>query len=144
MTGPRAEVLLYADSSAWVKRWKDEHGTDATLAWFAQADVVVSCRIAFVEVYRALLLADLDQPDVARSEFERDWQFAGKIEVDEALTRQAALLAVGLKLRSLDGLHLAAAQLVSGSDFALATWDIRLWQAARAMALNVLPAAAPA
>ena len=134
-----AAMLLYPDSSAWVKRCCAETGSEETLDWFSRADTFSCCRVGFVETYRAITLAGLPRVDIARAEFERDWRHVAIIEVDEALMRHAAVLGATMRIRSLDSLHLAAADTLGGSDFALATWDRRLWQAARTLGIPVLP-----
>lgn len=63
------------------------------------------------------------------------------IEVDQLLVEDAAKLAIGRKLRSLDALHLAAARLIARDDLALATWDRRLHSAGSAEGLQLIPEA---
>jgi uncharacterized protein len=136
-------MMLYADSSGLVKRYLREADSDRARVWLEEAEQVVCCRIGFVEVYRAILLAGLDDPTGAARAFERDWEYVNVVEVHDALARQAAVLAASLRLRSLDALHLAAAQSVAGPDLRLMTWDVRLWHAARSLALSVLPLEVP-
>jgi predicted nucleic acid-binding protein len=50
----------------------------------------------------------------------------------------AADLALEDGLRALDSVHLASA-LTAGSDATLATWDERLWAAARRRGFELLP-----
>lgn len=111
--------------------------------WIAEADGVACSEIGFVEVYRALMLAGVSDADAVRDAFERDWDAITVIQVEAALVRRAALLAVSLQLRSLDALHLAAAERVQGSDMRLMTWDRRLWRAARFIGIDVLPEVEP-
>jgi predicted nucleic acid-binding protein len=94
------------------------------------------CRIGFVETVRAVgLAAGLG----ATRAIEREWPSFGVVEVDQALVERSAALALARNLGSLDSLHLAAVLLLSGDDLVFATWDRRLYEAARAEGLQVLP-----
>jgi predicted nucleic acid-binding protein len=61
------------------------------------------------------------------------------IEVDQRLVVDAATLAVGHELRSMDALHLAAALMLPRDDLLLATWGRRLHTAAGAEGLALTP-----
>jgi len=102
-----------------------------------EADGWFMCRIGFVEPVRAVGLAAGPTPVKAIRE---EWPAFGVVEVDQALVDHAAMLAIKRNLRSLDSLHLAAALLVPVPDIVLATWDLRLHEAARAEGLRLLPA----
>ena len=102
-----------------------------------QADGWFMCRIGFVETVRAVGLAAGQTPIKAIRE---EWPAFAVVEVDQALVDHAAMLAIKRNLRSLDSLHLAAALLVPVPDIVLATWDLRLHEAARAEGLRLLPA----
>jgi predicted nucleic acid-binding protein len=103
---------------------------DTADAWFV-------CRVGFVEVSRALVLAAGQSTADA---FRREWSAFGVLEVDQDLVERASALAVEQGLRSLDALHLASALVLATDDLVLATWDRRLHAAARAEQLEVLPA----
>lgn len=120
-----------------------ETGSEAVGRWIAEADAVVCSRIGFVEVFRAVMLAGSADMELVRGRFERDWEAISVVELQEGIARRAALLAMGLGLRSLDAIHLASAESVQGSDLRLATWDRRLWQAARFSGIEVLPDTQP-
>lgn len=61
------------------------------------------------------------------------------VEVGASLAEEAAELAIGHELRSLDALHLAAALTLPQEDLVLATWDRRLRGSARAKGLQLIP-----
>jgi hypothetical protein len=132
-------VIVYADASALVKRYVNEAGTELVRRWLAEAEQVVCSRFGYVETHRAIVGAGGEKTAEHLAAFERDWDRIAVVEVDDALVRRAAVLASGLGLRSLDAMHLAAAEQVGGTDFALATWDRRLWQAARTLGIQTLP-----
>ncbi len=126
-----------------MKRYVAETGSEAVGRWITEADAVVCSRIGFVEVFRAVMLAGSSDIGLVRSRFERDWEAISVVEVQPVIARRAALLATGLGLRPLEAIHLASAESVQGSDLRLATWDRRLWQAARFSGIEVLPDAQP-
>jgi uncharacterized protein len=133
-------VNLYVDASALVKRYVAEDGSDVIREAMDRADAWFICRIGFVETVRAVeLVAGRSATRALRSE----WDAFGVIDVDQPLADEAARLAVGRELRSLDALHLAAALLLPREDLVLATWDRRLHAAGRAEGIEVLPAAIP-
>ena len=103
------------------------------------ADGWFMCRVGYVETLRAVGAAGRSVAARVRVE----WSSMGVIEVDHRLADQAADLAVTHDLRSLDALHLAAAALLPPSELVVATWDRRLYAAALAAGLRVLPEAPP-
>ena len=113
------------------------------MAWIAAADEVACCRIGFVEVYRAIARAGAIDNLGVLAALERDWAVMRVVDVDDHLVRGAAVLATTLGLRTLDALHLAAAETLVGPDLRVLTWDIRLWRAARARGLATLPETEP-
>lgn len=97
-----------------------------------------ACRVAFVETARAVQLTG-----VPVAALRADWQTFTVVEVDQGLCETAVDLAREHDLRTLDALHLAAALAVAGPGLRLATWDHRLWNAARHRGLAVLPSDLP-
>lgn len=93
-------------------------------------------RVGFVEIARAVGLVAGES--VVRR-FAQEWPAFGVIEVDQDLAERAASLAVTGALRSLDALHLASALLLPRAELYVATWDRRMWNAAREQGLRVLP-----
>ena len=136
-------MILYADASALVKRYVAEEGSDRVARWVDRANQVACCRIGFVEVARAIMLAGLSDPGTARQAFEQDWERIAILEIHDLLARRAVVLATNLRLRSLDALHLAAAESLDGPDLQLMTWDRRLWRAAQSLSIQVLPEEEP-
>ncbi len=105
-----------------------------------QADGWFTCRIGFIETFRAVSLAG---GGAAGRAFRKEWPAFGVVEVDERLAEDAARLTVERGLRSLDALHLAAALVLPARGLTFATWDQRLHAAVVAEGLTVLPADAP-
>jgi predicted nucleic acid-binding protein len=130
-------LTLYLDSSALVKRYVREVGTDTVIEAMSRADAYKMCRIGFVETVRAVARVG-ERDDVEK--MERDWTRVDVIEVDGELAEHAAKLAVHHRLRTLDALHLAAAMASAHEDPTFVTWDIDLHHAAREQGLRTLPA----
>lgn len=99
-----------------------------------------TARIALVEVRRRLALEfDGSELAEARAEFERDWEALRIIEVDETVCERSAGIAEATGMRSLDALHLGAAEPLRGMVPFL-TYDRRQADAARALGWTVLGA----
>lgn len=96
------------------------------------------CRIGYAETLIALTRAggrSLRLPGLFRDE----WPLFSVVEVNQALVQEAADLAAAEDLRTLDSLHLAAAAVLPHRDIVFATWDARLWRAAKRGGLRMLP-----
>jgi uncharacterized protein len=131
-------LTLYLDSSALVKRYVIEAGSDDLVKAMDEADAWSSCRLAFVETVRAV-----GRRAGARGtrKVKGDWWNVDVVEVDRRLSEHAAELALSAELRTLDAMHLAAALSLSAESPVFATWDTRLHRAAREHGLRTLPAA---
>jgi predicted nucleic acid-binding protein len=132
-------VTLYVDSSALVKRYVDEDDSESAEAILLADPDWVTAGITLVEV-RLALQRRLD--DAARREavaaFERDWERTLVVTVDDATCRLAAELGVATGARSLDAIHLAAAERAGGRSMPIFTFDVRLGQAARSLGFAVV------
>jgi len=126
-----AEVW-YLDSSALVKTIIEEAESRALMRWLGGKDVLVACELVRVETVRAVRLSDPGAVPRARQAIAT----LTLIRLDDALYGAAADLEPA-SLRSLDAVHLAAA-LSLGRDLAgVATYDLRMAEAARALRLRV-------
>ncbi len=134
-------MSLYVDTSALLKRYVDEPDSEAADAILASDDSLVTARHTVVEVRRNLARL-LDGPDVAaaRAAFIEDLAAFGIVELDEVTCEAAAAIAELTGARTLDALHLAAAQRAGGSAVGFVTFDLRQAQAARTLGMTVLPA----
>jgi predicted nucleic acid-binding protein len=130
-------MRLFADSSALVKVYLAERDSETAGRAVAGARQVAASRIAQTEVTGRLLRYDAAHDHIKR--FTALWSEVAVVEVDEPLCLHAAQLTADRGLRTLDALHLASALAVADDDLVVATWDRRLWDAARAEGLAVLP-----
>ena len=134
-------MSTYVDSSALLKRYVEEADSAAADALLRGGGALLTARHTIVEVRRNLarLLAGRDLT-VARAAFADDLRAFSIIELDEATCESAASIAEATGVRTLDALHLAAAQRVSAPAVGFLTFDLRQSQAARALGLTVVTA----
>ena len=134
-------MSTYVDSSALLKRYVDEADSDAAEALLRVDRTLLTARHTIVEVRRNLarLLSGRDLA-TARAAFANDLRSLAIIELDDVTCESAATIAETTGLRTLDALHLAAAQRVAEHGSGFLTFDLRQAQAARAIGLTVLTA----
>ena len=134
-------MSMYVDSSALLKRYVDEPDSAAADALLRADGALLTGRHTIVEVRRNLarLLSGRDLA-AARVAFADDLRSISVIELDAATCESAASIAETTGVRTLDALHLAAAQRVSEPGVGFLTFDLRQAQAARALGLTVVTA----
>ena len=134
-------MSTYVDSSALLKRYVDEADSASADALLRADSALLTARHTVVEVRRNLarLLSGRDLA-AARAAFGDDLRSISIIELDEATCESAAMIAETIGVRTLDALHLAAAQRVSAPGVGFLTFDLRQANAARAVGLTVLTA----
>ena len=107
--------MTYADSSAIVKRYYEELGTERVRERFAAGERVFTSRLAYAEVHAALArkrreraISEAAYRRVA-SAFESDWPAYDQIALDAATLGVVPRLVRQYSLRGADAVHLAAA-----------------------------------
>jgi uncharacterized protein len=132
---------MYVDSSALLKRYVEEPDSAAADALLRADRELLTARHTIVEVRRNLarLLSGRDLV-AARAAFADDLRSFSIVELDEATCDSAATIAETTGVRTLDSLHLAAAQRVSAPGVGFLTFDLRQAQAARSLGLTVVTA----
>ena len=131
-------MTLYVDSSALLKRYVDEHDSGVAAELMATDAVLVTSRLAEVEVRRNLArLLDASAAPLAKRAFLNDLDAFAIVALDATTCNQAARIAEQTLCRSLDALHLAAA-MRTGASTTLLTFDLREAQAARSIGLAVI------
>jgi predicted nucleic acid-binding protein len=141
-------MILYLDSSAIVKKYVEETGSVLIRDAVEQAEIVGTAVISRVEVIAALrkairsdVIAEADGEAAVRS-FNRSWRDLVRTRVTERLVKHASELAWAHGLRGYDSVQLASAaawQQAIGLGVTLATFDLRLWHAGRAVGLRAFP-----
>lgn len=134
-------MSLYADSSALLKRYVDEPDSATAVELLESDPDLITGRHTFVEVRRNLARL-LRGPELARVKrsLSADLESFAVVELDAATCELAATIAETTGVRSLDALHLGAAQRVGGSAIGFLTFDLRQAQAARALGFSVVGA----
>jgi len=139
-------MILYLDTSAVVKLYADEAGSDRVRAGIAEAKVCATHLIAYAET-RAAFARKAQQPGYQdclqswREDFERDWPSFEIVSVTQELIHQAGDLAEIHRLRGYDSVHLAAAEalwrVAAGLDFRFLVFDGDLASAAQRMRIRL-------
>ena len=134
-------MILYLDTSALVKLFVDESGSDEVLSWAAESIAVTCSRLGYPEAVsafsRRLRTGSLARATYDRvlHELERRWADVVTVTIDEVL---AGELARRHPLSGADAVHLAAAITLSEKDLPVAfcSFDRRLNEAAAAEELR--------
>ena len=127
-----ADAAVYLDSSALVKLVVAEAESDALIEYLSDRPTRTSCALARVEVVRAVRHHGEGASRRARQLLER----VSLLRLDDVLLQAAAELD-GATLRSIDAIHLAAAQALGDSLGDVVTYDHRMADAARDVGLTV-------
>lgn len=145
MTSPSFS-LLYLDTSALIKLYIEEPGSAEVWAKVADAQIVATSRVAYVEA-RAGMARKRREGEWSAEEYQRllkdftqDWENYFIIEVTEGLTRLGGELTGRYPLRGFDAIHLASAILLRNRTHGVlffCCFDTRLSEAARAEGLHV-------
>lgn len=139
--------MTYLDTSALIKRFIAERGSDVVRRVFAEGRPVATARIAYAEVHAALARRQREG-DLLREayrsavrQFERDWTGYIRVELHEDILRGVRTLVGRHPLRAYDAVHLASALHLRnslGEDLTFAASDERLLTAAGAERLRTL------
>lgn len=135
--GPRnaelRSLVVYLDSSALVKLVVLEPESQALRRYLRREKERVSCTLARTEVLRAV--RPVGAPALERA--RRLLRGIHLIRLDDTLLDAAGMIEPAV-VRSLDAIHLAAAQLVAPSLTAVVTYDRRMADAAASLGFPVL------
>lgn len=142
---PEASAL-YLDTSALIKLYVEEAGSDRVEAAVEKAELVGTSVVAYAEARAALARRHREKDFTASeyqgmvSELDVSWQGYERLGLTEELSREAGVLAEEHVLRGFDAVHLASAlrlaQRFPGSSFL--AFDERLSTAAERTSLSVL------
>jgi uncharacterized protein len=130
--------MLFLDTSALVKRYVEEEGTDFVLRRMDEDPEWVVSSIARTETEITLCRLGFD-PEGAADLWQRlrqDWQRCHVVPVDPACLEGAAGIGCRHEVRTLDALHLAAADRLP-RPLVMLTFDHRQADTARAMGFVV-------
>lgn len=140
-------MILFCDTSALLKLYIVEAGSDVLKLRVAEADAVAVCRIAWAEAHAALSRRAREVPDDAaliehaKIALTTDWPRFVILEIDQTLVEQAGEYADMFALRGYDSIQLAAAfeaGHISQSPILFACFDSRLNKAAKVLGMLCL------
>ncbi len=144
-------MIIYLDTSALVKLYIWEEGTEAVRGIIKEADLVATSKVAYVETKAALSRLhrekNLTEEDyqLAKNSFQRDWNNYLVVELTEMIIKMGGELTEKYALRGFDAIHLASALLLTKQIKQKVTagcWDARLWDAL-ADNMEVVPTCRP-
>jgi len=132
-------MTVCVDRSALIKRDVEEVESETAEALLGADPDLVTARHSYIEIVLALhrRLAD-DARRAAMAAFEADWDRLYLVALDETVYRRAAELGSMTGTRTLDALHLAAAERAGGRSLPVVTFDLRLAEAALRLGFAVL------
>jgi predicted nucleic acid-binding protein len=131
-------VTLYVDSSALAKLYVAEADSDVAERLLMHDHDWLTANHTYVEVMLTLSRRVQEREvQAAREAFDDEWSRILIVALDVALCRRAAAIGVETSTRTLDALHLAAAER-AGTRLDFLTFDLRLAEAARALGFAVL------
>jgi len=140
-------MILYLDTSAYVRVYVREAGHDQMWSATQGASEIATHLITYAEMRAALArmqrMGRLIAEEAAsiKATFEQDWDKTLKISPTEAMMRRAGDLAERFGLRGYDSVHLAAAESLrsqSVDSLRFASFDERLNQSAAELGLPLL------
>lgn len=133
-------MTLYVDSSALLKRYVNEPDSDRAEELLTSDEQLVTGRHTVVEVRRNLArLLDGTSLTDQRALFATDLGSFAIIELDRRTCELAATIGERTLLRTLDALHVGAAQRL-GRTVTFLTFDVRQAMVARQLGLTVVGA----
>jgi predicted nucleic acid-binding protein len=143
-------VILYLDTSAFIKLYVDEAGSTLVRSRVKTAKAVCAHSITYVELRAGLArtqrMARLTREDLSNAvrRLEQDWRALHVVGVDQRLIRRAGNLAEIHGLRAYDSVHLAAAERIHRElwpevSFGFAVFDGDLKEAAGALEIPIVP-----
>jgi uncharacterized protein len=133
--------VIYLDSSALVKLYLGEADSAQAISLLLADPAWITAQHTFTEVGIALARrTSLSDYGVAMEAFEADWLRLSVVAIDDRVCRRAARIGAELGVRTLDALHLAAAERAGNRWLPIATFDTRFAEAARRLGFRVLGA----
>jgi predicted nucleic acid-binding protein len=140
-------MILYLDSSAYIKNYILEPGREAVLSLMEQAEAIAAHELALVEISAAFERAgrerrlDAKQLQRVHAQFKEDWASTLVIATNARLLVDAVRLVQQYPLKAYDAMHLAAAHALQQENhrvqIVFACFDGQLNRAAKQLGLVV-------
>lgn len=141
-------MILYLDTSALIKFYVAETGTEEVIQLLNNADYVGSALLTYVEMASALSKAvrmqwiKQNEMEKAWEDFIHHWPSFTRLTITTGVVERAAQLAKQYGLRGYDATHLAAARLWGESldkQIVVVSFDKELLTGAKSEGLAVWP-----
>lgn len=141
-------LITYLDTSALLKRYVQEPGSEDLQDWLRGFGRVGTTLLTHVEMAAALTKVERmrwlnsEETERAWEDFLLDWNRLAALPITELIVTRASNLAWDFGLRGYDATHLASALVWKESidlDVVVGTFDRQLWQAAKQSGLTVWP-----
>ena len=141
-------MIIYLDTSALVKLYIEEDGSDVVNNLKNKADILSTSGIAYAETLSAFVRCQ-DEKVLSKNNYDKcitslksDWEMYVVIEVSEKVVQIAGELIENHRIRSFDSIHLACAivlrkEVDQSIDFMC--WDNRLSKAAKKEGFKTWP-----
>jgi predicted nucleic acid-binding protein len=141
-------MILYLDTSALLKKYFQEPGSDDVIAGWKEARGIVTSSVAYAESL-ASFYRKKSETTISSSifknmigSFRRDWESFIRVEVTDELNKTIDRVVEDYPLRGFDAIHLSSALIIDrnlSEDLLFACFDKRLLTAARDTGLQTLP-----
>lgn len=132
--------MLALDTSALLKRYVEEEGTASVLELMTADPLWIASSLARAEAWITICSLEIDQErrDALIDALTADWDHVREVPVDDRCLDRAIEIGCTFGVRTLDALHLAAADRVP-RPFRFLTFDDRQARAARAIGFELAP-----
>ena len=141
-------MILYLDTSALLKKYFQEIGSDEIISLWKEATAIVTPSVAYAEALASIhrkkreVEFNNDRFETILHLFRRDWNSLIRVEVTDELKGWIDKVVSRYPLRGFDVIHLASALIVHDrlpEKFLFACYDNKLLQAAQSAGLQTLP-----
>ena len=139
---------IYLDTSALVKLYIEEDGSDIVNDHTDKATIVSTSRIAYAEVLSAFVRCR-DEKVLSKKDYDKciscfkfDWEMYFVIEASEKVVEIAGSLIESHSIRGFDSIHLASAMVLRkeiNQSIDFMCWDNRLLKAAKKEGFKTWP-----
>jgi uncharacterized protein len=139
-------MILYIDTSALVKRYLNEDGTEAVMSLCLEAEALAISEVGYAETLAAFYrksregVIDAKALRKAIQEFKSEWETMATVSVGGPVNQRVEALIATHGLRGFDAIHLASAVVLKDQgikDLVFLAADQRLVGAAKAERLQV-------
>ncbi|MFH1857925.1 MAG: type II toxin-antitoxin system VapC family toxin [Candidatus Omnitrophota bacterium] len=141
-------MILYLDTSALLKKYFHEEGSEDVISRWRAADEIVTSCVTFAETLASIHRKQRESEttnsllETVIDSFKQDWTAFYLVEVANDLNDTIEKVLAKHPLRGFDAIHLASALIIRDTavrDFTFACYDRRLSRAARSEGLNIFP-----